>query len=152
MLHGKSQRKGRGKKNYRHRGRKDSNRNGRNIVIVEEIVMIIVTALTYLCSLFIHLFIIITFPEKKIDYSTIINEECGVVRKTTVSDISDLSIVTKNTPESVDIPNHALALKTGDYHIFFSLCHDIVILFIFLHQEYKTDENICIYLFCGFCK
>lgn len=121
MLHGKSQRKGRGKKNYRHRGRKDSNRNGRNIVIVEGIVMIIVTALTYLCSLFIHLFIIVTFPEKKIDYSTIINEECGVVRKTTVSDISDLSIVTKNTPESVDIPNYALALKTGDYCIFFSL-------------------------------
>ncbi|XP_047471202.1 acylglycerol kinase, mitochondrial-like [Penaeus chinensis] len=55
--------------------------------------------------------------EKKIDYNSIINEECGVVKKTAVSDISDLSVVTKNTPESVDIPNYALALKTGPTNV-----------------------------------
>lgn len=109
-----------------------------NIGIVVVIVIIIVIVLIFMCSLLIHLFII-TFPEKKIDYSSIINEECGVVKKTTVSDISDLSVVTRNTPESLDIPNYALALKTGDYHNFF---HLVMMLLYSLNYDIKNMKLI----------
>lgn len=83
-----------------------------------------------------HLFIIITFSEKKIDYNSIINEECGAVKKTTVSDICDLSVVTKNTPESLEIPNYALALKKGNWFHLFSLFFKKLLYSLYYELEY----------------
>lgn len=55
--------------------------------------------------------------EEKIDYSTIINEECGVLHKTTITNICDVCLSTKNTPQSLEVPSYAVALKTGPVDI-----------------------------------
>lgn len=55
--------------------------------------------------------------EEKIDYSSIINEECGVMHKTTFNNICDVTVSTRNTPQSLDVPSYALSLKTGPANI-----------------------------------
>ncbi|XP_071535073.1 acylglycerol kinase, mitochondrial isoform X2 [Panulirus ornatus] len=54
-----------------------------------------------------------TPDEEKVDYSSIINEDCGVLHKSTISSICDLNISTRNTPHSLGVSNYALVLKTG---------------------------------------
>ncbi|KAG7163196.1 Acylglycerol kinase-like [Homarus americanus] len=55
--------------------------------------------------------------EVKVDYSSIINEECGVKHKTNINNICDLVITTRNTKQSSDIPSYALHLKTGPANV-----------------------------------
>ncbi|XP_066950920.1 acylglycerol kinase, mitochondrial-like isoform X8 [Macrobrachium rosenbergii] len=54
-------------------------------------------------------------PEGKeeIDYSNIINEECGTMQKTSLSNVCDVAVFTKNNLETLDIPGHSLLLKMG---------------------------------------
>ncbi|XP_042213044.1 uncharacterized protein LOC121860085 [Homarus americanus] len=55
--------------------------------------------------------------EVKVDYRSIINEECGVKHKTNINNICDLVITTRNTKQSSDIPSYALHLKTGPANV-----------------------------------
>ncbi|XP_066950917.1 acylglycerol kinase, mitochondrial-like isoform X5 [Macrobrachium rosenbergii] len=51
--------------------------------------------------------------KEEIDYSNIINEECGTMQKTSLSNVCDVAVFTKNNLETLDIPGHSLLLKMG---------------------------------------
>ncbi|KAK3868740.1 hypothetical protein Pcinc_025908 [Petrolisthes cinctipes] len=55
--------------------------------------------------------------EERIDYSSIINEACGKLERKTVLNTSDVTVQSRNTPESEDIPGYALSVKTGPSNV-----------------------------------
>ena len=59
--------------------------------------------------------------EVKVDTSNVINDECGKVHTTTIKNISDVRICTKNLSSCDYLSGDSLAIKTGELLHYFSL-------------------------------